>query len=394
MLHVVLTLLLLISSATRAAPQASLERDLKPYLAQYGLPALAVAVVKNGTTVAAGAVGTRRTGTSIPVTLNDRFHLGSDTKAMTALLAAMYVESGQLRWNSTPGEVFPELAAKMDTGFRNITLEQLLSHTSGMPADNEAFGDLLARTAQQDGNLDELRYYMLREWSTLPLEAPPDSRFAYSNMGYTIAGAMIERAAGKSWDELVIERVFAPLGLKTAGLGPQSHLGRIDAPLGHAVVDGKIKAFLAGPSGDNPTVIGPAGISHMSVLDFARWAAWNAGEGKRGPHLVKPDTLKKLHTAVIAMPIKKDAAPGTPAHGQYALGWGVVEIAWADHPLIYHGGSNEKNLAHIWLDPQQDFAMVIVTNIGGRQADQALRELAPMLYRKYARSTRPLRRER
>src|SRR5262245_8071390 len=117
----------------------------------------------------------------------------------------------------------------------------------------------------------------------------------------------------------------------------------------------------------------------MSVLDFARWAGWNAGEGKRGPKLVRPETLKKLHTSVISLPIKKDAAPGTPSRGEYALDWGRVQLDWTPGLLLYHGGSNEKNLAHIWLEPQQDFAMVLVTNIGGSKANDALNALAPEL---------------
>ena len=91
---------------------------LRPYLEQYGLPALAAAVVRNGTTVAAGAVGTRRAGTDNSVTIDDRFHIGSDTKAVTALVAAILVEQGKLRWDSTVGEVFVELAATMDAGLR------------------------------------------------------------------------------------------------------------------------------------------------------------------------------------------------------------------------------------------------------------------------------------
>ena len=120
-----------------AQAQTSLDSMLKPYLTQYDLPSIAAAVVKDGKIISAGAVGTRRAGVNIPVTINDRFHLGSDTKAMTALLAAMLVEEGKLRWNTTPAEVFPELADKMDSGFRRVTLEQLLSHTSGVPSDNE-----------------------------------------------------------------------------------------------------------------------------------------------------------------------------------------------------------------------------------------------------------------
>ena len=130
----------------------------------------------------------------------------------------------------------------------------------------------------------------------------------YSNMNYIIAGSAMERIAGKTWEELVTDRVFDPLGLKTAGLGPQSTIGRVDAPLGHDEVDGKVKAFLAGPNGDNPPVIGPAGTAHMSVLDFARWAGWNAGAGKRGPSLVKPETRDRLHAMVVTIPPKKGAA--------------------------------------------------------------------------------------
>ena len=372
-----------------AAGPASLDSMLEPYLARYGLPALAAAVVRDGHVVAAGAVGTRRVGTQTPVTINDRFHLGSDTKAMTALLAAMLVEEGKLRWDSTVADVFPELVAHMDPGLQKVTLTQLLSHTSGVAPDNQAFGDLLNKSAAQEGNLDELRYWLVGEWVTQPLVSQPGTTFAYANMNYVIVGAMIERLSGRTWDELITERVFTPLGLRTAGLGNQASLGRVDAPLGHTVVDGKTKAFLAGPDGDNPPIIGPAGIAHMSVLDFAYWAGWNAGEGKRAPQLVKAETLHTLHTPVISMPAKPDAAPGTPPSGRYGLGWGELDVEWAPEPLLYHGGSNGKNLAHIWVEPQRDVAMVLMTNIGGTRADDALRALAPELYRSFLSSHTP-----
>ena len=378
--------LALCCAADGASSQASLDAQLKPYLTKYDLPALAAAVVKDGEIIAAGAVGTRRTGTQTPVTINDRFHLGSDTKAMTALLAAILVEEKKLRWDSTVAEVFPELKKDMDARLRDVTLAQLLSHTSGIPSDNKAFEDLIGKAMLQEGNLGEMRYWLVKQWAARPLESEPGKKFAYSNMGYTLAGAMLERAGGKTWDELVTERVFRPLGLKTAGLGCQATLGRIDAPLGHKVVDGKTKAFLAGPNGDNPLVVGPAGIAHMSVLDFARWAAWNAGEGKRGPKLVQPQTLKKLHTMVVSTPESKEAKPGTPSHGKYGLGWGQVEVEWARGPLLFHGGSNEMNLAHIWVDPKRDFAMVLVTNIGGKKAEEGLFKFASELYAEFGKA--------
>jgi CubicO group peptidase (beta-lactamase class C family) len=375
-------------AAASASAQASLDAMLTPFLARYELPALAAAVVKEGKISAVGAVGTRKAGAPIPVTVHDRFHLGSDAKAMTALLAAMLVEEGKLQWDSTIVEVFPELAAQMDARLQRVTFAQLLSHTSGIPGDNDVFADLVGKAMGQDGNLDEMRYWLVQQWSPQPLVSEPGTTFQYANMNYTIVGAIMERLTGKTWDELITERVFTPLGLGSAGLGAQATLGKIDAPLGHLMLDGRPKAFLAGPNGDNPLILGPAGIAHMSVLNFARWAGWHAGEGKRGPHLVRAETLKKLHTPVIAIPERQSAAPGTPSRGQYALGWGEVTMEWAPEPLLYHGGSNQKNLAHIWLEPRRDFAMVLVTNIGGAQADAALFALAPELYATFATSQR------
>ncbi|QDU09384.1 Esterase EstB [Gimesia aquarii] len=365
-----------------ANSQISLDSTLEPYLSEYDLPAIAAAVVVRGQIVSYGAVGTRKADSDIPVTVNDRFHLGSDTKAMTALLVAMTVEEGKVNWNSTIEEMFPKLADKMDPQVRKVTLKQLLSHTSGMPADNQDFMNLLKESFDQEGNLDDLRYWMVDEWCKRPLVTKSGTKFAYSNMGYTIIGSMLERVSGKTWEELVTERIFEPFGLETAGFGCQSTPGKIDAPLGHSIKDGKAKGYLAGPNGDSPPLVGPAGTVHMSVLDFAQWAGWNAANGMRPPCcLVKPENVAKLHTPVFTVAQRKDAKPGTPPPGKYAMGWGEVEVEWAPYPVIYHGGSNGLNLAHAWLDKKRDIAIVTLTNIGGKKADEALRKLAGELYK-------------
>ena len=368
-----------------ASGSVSLADMLRPYLDSHGLPALAAAVVRGGAVAAVGAVGTRRAGTQTPVTTKDRFHIGSDTKAMTSLLAATFVEQGVLRWTSTVGEIFPDMADGMNPDLRSVTLLQLLSHTSGIPGDNDALDNLLVRSLAQDGLiLDELRAWLVREWRMQPLAAPPGTKFAYSNMGYTLAGAMLERVGKKTWEELIVERVFTPLRLRSAGFGPQSSLGRVDAPLGHRILpDGTLKPMLAGPAADNPPVIGPAGVVHLSILDFAAWAGWNAGEGRRPPRIVRPETLRKLHTKVIDVPAGPDAPPGTPSRGGYAMGWGVVSVPWAEERLVTHAGSNTMNLAMAWLQPSRDFAMVMATNVGGTKADAALKALAEGLYRRF-----------
>lgn len=97
---------------------------------------------------------------------------------------------------------------------------------------------------------------MVREWCGQPFDADPGTTYAYSNMGYVIAGAMLERVAGTMWEELVTQRIFVPLELHTAGFGPQASLGRTDAPLGHLVrSDRTLKPMLVGPAADNPAVL-------------------------------------------------------------------------------------------------------------------------------------------
>ncbi|WP_417378770.1 serine hydrolase domain-containing protein [Gimesia sp.] len=360
----------------------TINHKLEPYLKSGELPAVAAAVVERGTITEFGAVGTRKLGADIPVTIYDKFHLGSDTKAMTATIAGMMIEEGKLKWDSTLGDVFPELKDSMGKDVEKVTLEQLLSHTSGMRADDANFMELLKNSFDVDGDLNELRYWIVKESVKLPLVAKSGDAWAYNNRGYTIAGAMIEKVSGKPWDELIVERIFEPFQLTTAGLGCQSSLGKIDAPLGHVKQkDGSIKSYMAGPNADNHPVLGPAGIAHLSILDLATWAGWNAGNGMRAPcNIVSPQMVEKIHSPVFTIKSDKPHRPGTPPDGQYAHGWGWVSVDWAPYPLLYHGGSNGKNLAQVWIDKKKDIAIVIMTNISNPKADATLREIAKELY--------------
>ena len=379
-------MLLLGPAAGRTQSMISLDRELAPVRERYGLPALAAAAVKDGKTVAAGAVGTRRAGTDTPVTLQDRFHIGSDTKAMTALLCAMLVEEGKLSWNSTLGELYPELLDKMSPGVKDITIEQLLSHTSGIPGDRDDLLPIVSFSLSDPlVNLDVMRATVMARLVAVKLSAPPGRHWEYSNLGYTVAGAITEKLTGRTWEELVVQRIFDPLKLSTAGFGPQSTMGRVDAPLGHLFdKDGKLQALLAGPFGDNPAIIGPAGTVHMSVLDFATWAAWNASDGRIGPPLARPETVRKLMTKLVDMPPLPNAPIGTPPPGGYGLGWGTVKLPFASEPLVFHGGSNTMNLAYIMLQPSRQFGMVMMTNVSGRQADDALKSVGEMLYKRFS----------
>jgi CubicO group peptidase (beta-lactamase class C family) len=362
----------------------SLNDELDPVRLRHGLPALAAAVVKSGAIVASGAVGVRVRGTDIKVTIDDRFHLGSDTKAMTATLAGMMVEERKLRWTSTIGEVLGADVPGINPKLAAVTLEQLLSHSSGIPSDTEEIVKLYFNADAFDYNLPALRLRILSAWKAHAPETPPGSAFHYANLGYLIAGAMIEKAAGIPWEELITARLFAPLALRTAGLGPQATTGKLDAPVGHRVADdGEITPMLWGPAADAPPVIGPAGVAHMSVLDFAAWAAWNAGRGRRAPALVEPATLALIQRPRIKTGPMPHARPGTPQEGEYALGWGVVKLDWSTTPVLEHNGSNGMNLAKILVDTDQDLGVVVLTNFPEQKADAAASAVMETLYRRY-----------
>jgi len=375
--------------AVLALPAAAFGKDslndqLEPIRTKYGLPALAAAVVKDGKIIASGAVGVRVHGMDIPVALDDRFHLGSDTKAMTATLAGMMIEEGKLRWDSTIGEVLGPVLPGLKPKFAAIKLEQLLSHTSGIPSDDDEIMKLYFSPDAYDYSLTDYRLRMISAWGTKHEPAVFDEpQFHYSNLGYVIVGAMIEKASGQPWERLITTRIFEPLDLKSAGLGPQATFGKYDAPVGHAVDDkGNISPRPWGPAADGPAPVGPAGIAHMNVEDFATWAGWNAGEGKRGPAIVKPETLKRLHQPHITMTVE-NPKPGTPKSGSYAFGWGISKFDWSDRPLLTHNGSNGMNLAAILVDVDADTGIVVMMNFPGDKADAAVLETFKQLYGRY-----------
>jgi CubicO group peptidase (beta-lactamase class C family) len=369
--------------AAEASPVDDLAADLEPLRRKYGLPALAAAVVKAGAVAASGAVGLRVLGRSDPVTINDRFHLGSDTKAMTATLAGMMVEAQKLAWTTTIGEALGPAISGVNPALAAVTLEQLLSHSGGIPSDSDEMLNIYYSGDALKFNIVQTRLDAFEKLKSRPPATPPGAEFHYSNFGYMIAGIMVERAAGVSWEELIAERIFAPLGLASAGIGPQATTGRIDAAIGHDIDGDRVTPMLWGPAADVPPLLGPAGAAHMSILDFAAWAGWNAGGARRGPALVTPETLARIHSAKISTGRLANPRPGTPTEGQYCMGWGLVKFDWSETPVLTHNGSNGFNLAKILVDAHRDLAVVVTTNFPEGKANDAANEVTESLYRRF-----------
>jgi len=165
---------------------------------KYDFPALAVVVVKDGKICDRAAVGVRKSGDPTLVTTNDQFHIGSCTKSMTATLAAMFIEEGKLRWDTTIAEVFPELKGTMDERYEAVTVEQLLTHRGGVPG--KPPGAAWKRAWEEDGTpVEQRREFIAAVLASAP-KAEPGKKMIYSNQGYTIVGAMLEKIAGKPWE--------------------------------------------------------------------------------------------------------------------------------------------------------------------------------------------------
>jgi len=191
------------------------EQTFEDFRLKCNLPALAVVVVKDGKICDRVAVGVRKWDDPTPVTTNDLFHIGSCTKSMTATLAAMFIEEGKLRWNTTIADVFPELKGKMDAHFETVTVEQLLTQRSGIPGEPPSAA--WKRAWQEIGTPVEQRHEFISAVLAQPPATTPGTKFIYSNQNYAIVGAMLEKIAGKPWEDLITEKLFKPLHMDSDG---------------------------------------------------------------------------------------------------------------------------------------------------------------------------------
>ncbi|MER3475036.1 MAG: penicillin-binding protein [Armatimonadota bacterium] len=342
----------------------SLNSLLEPIHTEAKLPALGAGVIRRGKLHALGVVGKRRVGGDEPVKRDDRFHIGSCTKSMTATLIARLVEMGRLDWASMVAEVLPDIRKRVHRAYWKVTLEQLLTHRSGLPEDRvpdpQVFAKLWAMASSQ--RLQAAELILQRE----PV-AKPGEKMVYSNGGYVVAGAMAEAVMGKSWEELMQEMLFRPLGIRSAGFGAP-----VNAPWGHRATSEGYVPVAPSPFADNPPVFGPAGRLHLSLQDWARYAILHLkGATQDEPPLLRRSTFIKLHTP--------------PAESDYAMGWGVAQPKWANGAVLQHAGSNTLWFALIILMPKTGDGFLVATNAADENAVNTARRVVELLRQQASR---------
>lgn len=353
-----------------AEPDAS-ERDIAPILeplrAASKLPALGAVVVEGGRIVAAGMTGVRKAGSDAPARLDDPFHLGSNTKAMTALLVARLAEQGTLSFETTLGEVFRGTIPEMHEAWEKVSLADLLRNRGGCSG---VIPPLLWRsfwTTKEEPVAQRTR--LVRAVISGEPIAAPGQKYEYSNTGFAFAGAMAETKTGTAWEALMRAHVFEPLGMESAGFGApgaDDDQGAIKSPWGHQEGGRPVEP---GPRADNPPAIAPANAVHMNLRDWAKYIGLHLRSHASNPHrrgaFLPAHVFDVLHEPV----------------GDYACGWRVLQRGWAkgtrDEDVgitLMHAGSNTMWFSVAWLAPEKDFAVLVVTNQGGAAAQRATDE--------------------
>jgi len=319
---------------------ANLVADLRE---ENNLVGLAAMVTINGKLQAAAAHGERKFGSGVPVEVGDSWHVGGITGSITATMIGRLVEAGKMEWSDTLGEIFPDASIHED--WKPVTVRQLLTHSSGAPAN---FSIHVRRQQPELGPecTQARRAAVLDVLKEKPAH-PPGTKRAYSNVGFTIAGAMAEQVTGETWENLVKREVFVPLALTGTGFGPpKSPNATLDQPRGH-------RTFLRGKvavadDADNTSIMGPAGAVHMTLDDLCIYATDHL-RGERGKgQLLSAETYEQLHT---------------PELQQYACGWALKQASnEIPHELYWHNGSNTMWYALVVFIPEQNMVAAITSN--------------------------------
>lgn len=305
-----------------------------------GSPGAALAL-DCGAGAAEGVAGRRIAGSDAPIAPGDAWHLGSNTKAMTATLAARLVERGAIRWDATVGATLGATHDVIHPDLEAATLADLLAHQGGLKSNAGLLTMIRLAGADADRNLAADR----RLYAGAVLDQPAGSRgeFLYSNAGYLIAALMMEAVTETPYEQLMQTEVFDRLGMDGAGWGPPGVRGAADQPRGHrSGLFGGLSAREPGAGADNPPALNPAGRAHMPLSDLTRFLR---------AHADQPDSyLSSRSWARLHAPVGESG---------YALGWGV-----RDGGVLVHAGSNTMWYVQMAIDPASGCVAVAAVNDG------------------------------
>ena len=331
---------------------------------KFGNPEIAVLVMNSQEILHQEVQGVRKVNSDEKASLNDRFHLGSNAKAMLSFVAAKMVEENQINWKTKFFDLFPELKAEAQSDYHNITLQDLLSHRAKIfqLQRTEEFTEVPEQIWNDDEktiNVEFIKWVLQQEPVNLE-----NATYAYSNTGYTMAAMMLEKVSQKSWRDLIQEHIGNGLGLDI-GFGWPNETDEHQT-WGHGADEsGKLVAVKKGMEDLFliPPELKPAGDVNIEIMDYAKWLQMHL-RGLRGEdNYISSESYHHLHFG----------------SDEYALGWGNFEFDEQNHLSVHHGG-DLFFLSRAMILPEKDLAFFILTNVGN---DESLDYLNAKILKKY-----------
>ena len=343
-----------VALAQKSAAKPSLagfDQYITKAMQDWKVPGLAIAVVKNDSIVLMKGYGTRTMGAAQPVDEHTLFAIGSASKAFTSTLVAMMVDQGKMRWDEPATTYLPSLQMFDPYVTRELTVRDLLTHRSGL-----ARGDVMwyATDYDRDEILRRVRF-LKPTWSMR-------SHFGYQNIMYLAAGQAAAHAAGTSWDALVRDRIFTPLGMTETNTSVRDLAGKSNVATPHMDVNDTLITV----PWHNIDNIGPAGSINSNVSDMIKWVRFQLAQGSvNGKSIVNSGALGETHTAQMTIPVGADAKLVNPfTHLEaYGMGWFLQD--YRGRELDQHGGNIDGMSAMVAVMPEEKLGMVILTNANG-----------------------------
>jgi CubicO group peptidase (beta-lactamase class C family) len=362
MRRVILVLVVLLGRREAATGQSGPLRGFDDYVVRsmtaWRVPGLALAIVRNDSVVLAKGYGVKTLGKPDPVDARTLFAIGSSSKAFTAMAVAMLVDQGKVKWDDRATDYLPELQLYDPYATRELTVRDLLTHRSGLTAADLI---LFAEHMTRDSALHQVRYvkptYSFR------------SHFGYSNLMYLAAGQLTARVTGLSWDDVVRQRIFAPLGMTSSSTSVTALEGLPDVATPHDEIDDTVRTIPY----FNLDAIAPAGSINSNALDMAQWVRFQLAGGRvAGKPLIAAAAFDETHTPQTIVPLEgfwKQVI--RDAHlFDYGMGWYLHD--YRGRKVVQHGGNIDGMTALVAMLPEEKTGVVILSNLGQNDLTYAL----------------------
>ncbi|MGH7178672.1 MAG: serine hydrolase domain-containing protein, partial [Tepidisphaeraceae bacterium] len=340
------------ASISLAAPsKQSIEKTIQRAMDEFRVPGIAVSIVYDGKVYYSGGLGVVEAGKTTKVDDQTLFQIASVSKALTAATLALLVDEKKLAWDDPVIDYLPEFRMHDPWVTREFSIRDLLTHRSGLPL---GAGDLLlfpdAKTSREEV-IHAMRY--LKPSSSFR------SQFAYDNLLYIVAGEVVAKVAGTSFEEFMEQRLLFPLGMRDCSATLARTAPEAVKATPHMLVD---DALLKTTSLEQSLGAAAGGIN-CSARSMAIWLAFvlNRGQAADGTQLISAEQFDQLLTPVTLLPVPGILAEHAGTHlSAYALGWNVS--SFYGQPMYAHSGGLRGMTTYVALLPKQGLAVFASNN--------------------------------